>query len=199
MRTTVLSLGVMLMGASLASAQVVPGLGGINPGTPYRGYNTPVMGTPFGYGPGMGGLGGVANPYSAMPGYGGISGAFMPNIYNPATQPLSPYLNMLRGGNPAVNYYYGVRPGTGVGMQNMAQMGIPISANSQIRSGFLPAGANPTQEPIELPAGGAEISSLPPSGHPVSFSAGGRGMYGANRNGMLGNQAPPAMNRGVKK
>ena len=35
-----------------------------------------------------------------------------PNMYNRAAQPLSPYLNLLRGGNTAVNYFYGVRPGT---------------------------------------------------------------------------------------
>ena len=44
---------------------------------------------------------------------GGSGGAFMPNIYNPQSQPLSPYLNMSRGGdNPAANYYFGTRPGT---------------------------------------------------------------------------------------
>ncbi|MGL4423441.1 MAG: hypothetical protein ACRCZF_22480 [Gemmataceae bacterium] len=38
-------------------------------------------------------------------------GGMMPNIYNRMQQPLSPYLNLLRGGNPGVNYFYGVRPG----------------------------------------------------------------------------------------
>src|SRR6478609_8081937 len=37
---------------------------------------------------------------------------YAPNMYNRANQPLSPYLNLLRGGNNAVNYFYGVRPGT---------------------------------------------------------------------------------------
>src|SRR5436305_1566939 len=37
---------------------------------------------------------------------------YAPNMYNRAAQPLSPYLNLLRGGNNAVNYFYGVRPGT---------------------------------------------------------------------------------------
>src|SRR5579885_2010326 len=40
------------------------------------------------------------------------AGGFAPNMYNRGTQPLSPYLNMLRRGNPAVNYFYGVAPGT---------------------------------------------------------------------------------------
>lgn len=33
---------------------------------------------------------------------------FGPNFYNRSAQPLSPYLNILRGANPGVNYYYGV-------------------------------------------------------------------------------------------
>src|SRR5262249_34953104 len=37
---------------------------------------------------------------------------YAPNMYNRAAQPLSPYLNLLRGTDPAVNYFYGVRPGT---------------------------------------------------------------------------------------
>ena len=35
---------------------------------------------------------------------------YLPNFYNRQTQPLSPYLNLLRGGDPGINYYYGVRP-----------------------------------------------------------------------------------------
>src|SRR6266480_6093119 len=73
-----------------------------NPTGPYaqpgNGYGQP------GYG--YGGLGG----YGGQGGFGG--GPFMPNIYNPQTQPLRPYLNLFRGSNPATNYYYGVRPGT---------------------------------------------------------------------------------------
>ena len=48
-------------------------------------------------------------PYAPGP----APGNFLPNYYNRASQPLSPYLNLLRGGNPGVNYFYGVRPGTG--------------------------------------------------------------------------------------
>jgi hypothetical protein len=40
---------------------------------------------------------------------------YLPNFYNRMNQPLSPYLNLLRGGNPGVNYYYGVRPGLPTG------------------------------------------------------------------------------------
>src|SRR5262249_40602016 len=42
---------------------------------------------------------------------GGGATPYVPNYYNRNNQPLSPYLNLLRGGNPAVNYFYGVRPG----------------------------------------------------------------------------------------
>src|SRR5205814_2174073 len=41
----------------------------------------------------------------------GNPSGYAPNMYNRGTQPLSPYLNLLRGGNNAVNYFYGVRPG----------------------------------------------------------------------------------------
>jgi len=59
-----------------------------------------------GFGGGYGGFGG---------GWGGNSSApFGPNIYNPQTQPLSPYLNLL-GNNPAVNYFYRTRPGLPAG------------------------------------------------------------------------------------
>src|SRR5436309_10607590 len=56
----------------------------------------------------------------------------MPNIYNPQSQPLSPYLNLLRGGNQASNYYYGVRPGTVGG-------GAAFGAASQLAPGGMRA------------------------------------------------------------
>src|SRR5437899_2106404 len=55
---------------------------------------------------------GGAGPYQQQTYY--PPGNVMPNVYNPANQPLSPYLNLFRN-NPAVNYYYGVRPGTSGG------------------------------------------------------------------------------------
>jgi hypothetical protein len=55
----------------------------------------------------------VPNAYAGVP----TQGAFLPNYYNRQTQPLSPYLNLLRGTNPGVNYYYGVRPGLPSGGQ----------------------------------------------------------------------------------
>ncbi len=128
------------------------------------------------------GVGPTVNPFSAAG-----------SIYNRNSQPLSPYLNMLRGGNPAVNYFYGVRPGLGVGQPIGAGMGnAGMTGPAQIRSGFIPAAASPTQEPVELPAAGAEIQSLPPSSHPVIF-AGSRGVgsAAAPRSGVIGSRPPP--------
>src|SRR5690348_6570512 len=58
-----------------------------------------------------GGAPGYQMPYPYPPA-AAAAGSFMPNYYNRQNQPLSPYLNLLRGGSPGVNYYYGVRPGT---------------------------------------------------------------------------------------
>lgn len=90
----------------------------------------------------------------------------MPNIYNPANQPLSPYLNLLRGGNPGVNYYYGVRPGT-VGGTGQS-LGAPFTASGGNRQLFFPqlAGAPDPLQPRE--AGPGDV--LPPAGHPVVFN-----------------------------
>jgi len=85
--------------------------------------------------------------YPAMPYGNAPQNQFAPNFYNRASQPLSPYLNLLRGGDPAINYFYGVRPGTIPGTLPMGGLGAlqaPQNFN-QLRSGFLQAGANPTQ------------------------------------------------------
>jgi hypothetical protein len=91
----------------------------------------------------------------------------MPNIYNPANQPLSPYLNLLRGGNAGVNYYYGVRPGT-VGGWGGRGMGAPFMAMGGPRTPFFPqlAMAPDPLEGNEADPGGV----LPPAGHPVIFN-----------------------------
>jgi hypothetical protein len=93
---------------------------------------------------------------------------FMPNIYNPQNQPLSPYLNMLRGGNAATNYFYGVRPGT-LGMGGRGYMGAPFMAWGGNRMMFFPQLAmapDPTEEQIDPKS----RSVLPPAGHPVVFN-----------------------------
>jgi hypothetical protein len=43
--------------------------------------------------------------------YSGGYTPFQPPVFSPGARPgLSPYLNLLRGGNPAANYYLGVLP-----------------------------------------------------------------------------------------
>ena len=108
-----------------------------------------------------------------QPGYGFGTGPgfnpnnFMPNIYNPQNQPLSPYLNLNRGGNPATNYYYGVRPGT-TASGGRGFGGAPFLAGGGNRMMFFPqlaAAPDPTAEP-EQPGSG---TVLPPAGHAVVF------------------------------
>lgn len=99
---------------------------------------------------------GSINPYNLMP-----------NIYNPQAQPLSPYLNLLSGINPGVNYYYGVRPGT-LGMSAMRGGGAPFVAPGGPRPLFFPQ-LTVAPDPLgERVADGDRI--LPPAGHPVVFN-----------------------------
>jgi hypothetical protein len=154
------------------------------------------------------------NPYGQQypypgGGFGGTQGGFMPNIYNPQTQPLSPYLNLLRGGNTGVNYYYGVRPGT---VGGFGGYGGPSSlAPGGNRALFFPQIAQ-SQEPVDLPEA-TEGYSLPPAGHPVVFNntlgyypypfgrgyGYGRGMgmggFGGGGFGGVGASRPPATPR----
>jgi hypothetical protein len=117
----------------------------------------------------------------------------MPNVYNPVNQPLSPYLNLLRGGNPGVNYYYGVRPGT-VGGTGQG-LGAPFTATGGNRTLFFPQLANAPDPfaPRELGSGAV----LPPAGHPVTFNNTGgyfpsqNGGRGGSRSGLAGIGAPP--------
>jgi len=124
----------------------------------------------------------------------------MPNIYNPQSQPLSPYLNMFRGTNsPASNYYFGTRPGTVGGGGGMMGGLLPGMAMSGGRGAFFPQMASGPDE-IDLPTADPNgTTALPPAGHPVFFNntmgyfptpLGNRGMQG------LGNrQQQPAPRR----
>jgi hypothetical protein len=108
-------------------------------------------------------------PSPGYPQYGGATAnpyAFGPtNPYNRTNQPLSPYLNLLRGGNPGVNYFYGVRPGTtGGGGFGGA---VPMFSSGAQRVLSFPQ-SNP-DDPLELPTPG-EGYKLPPAGHPVLFN-----------------------------
>ncbi|QJW99304.1 hypothetical protein [Frigoriglobus tundricola] len=89
-----------------------------------------------------------------------------PNIYNPQNQPLSPYLNLLRGGNAGVNYYYGVRPGTAGGTG--FGLGAPFTTSGATRQPFFPQLANAPDplQPVEVGVGNV----LPPAGHPVVYN-----------------------------
>ena len=143
--------------------------------------------------PGYGGGGGVAPYYPPL-----NPANVMPNIYNPRTQPLSPYLNLLRGGNPGVNYYYGVRPGT-VGGWNGGGGGAPFVAGGGPRASFFPHLAS-APDPLEG-ENADPIGVLPPAGHPVVFSntmgyfPGPGGQAGGARSGLAGlgtsRAAPP--------
>jgi hypothetical protein len=92
----------------------------------------------------------------------------MPNIYNPVNQPLSPYLNMMRGGNPGVNYYYGVRPGT-VGGAGGSGFGTPFTGAGGNRPLFFPQLAA-APDPLEGNGATGQPGVLPPAGHPVTFN-----------------------------
>jgi hypothetical protein len=128
--------------------------------------------------------------YPTVPGSAGIP------MTQPFRPPLSPYLNLLRGGDPAINYFYAVQPAVSAGASPLGSMGGgPSLGYNQLRSGYLPAAANPTQEPVPVPAAGVAVPSLPPSGHPVSYGGITRYSPGGGRPSFLGNQPPPPAKR----
>jgi hypothetical protein len=88
--------------------------------------------------------------------------AYAPNMYNRAGQPLSPYLNLLRGSDPAVNYFYGVRPG----MNPAAFMGMFGTQGAGPRVTFFP-GADTLADLVEDPR---DLSKVAPTGHPAAFN-----------------------------
>ena len=83
--------------------------------------------------------------------------AYLPNYYNRQTQPLSPYLNLLRGSNPGVDYYYGVRPGLPSGGQPFA------GAAGRGYSPFQTLSPQFSTGPGQLEPGEGYV--LPPAGH----------------------------------
>ncbi|MEZ6139886.1 MAG: hypothetical protein R3B84_04865 [Zavarzinella sp.] len=96
------------------------------------------------------------------------SSAFCQNpmdMYNRRSQPLSPYLNLLRGGNVAANYYYGARPGLPAGGY---RQNTPMGSNTAFA---------PRQSYFEnaLPLGVASsplaAGQIVPTGHPTGFFA----------------------------
>lgn len=106
------------------------------------------------------------------------SGYANQGAFNRNNQPLSPYLNLLRGNNNAVNYYYGVRGGGApFGFTGM------FNPNSQgVRQTFFPIVDNLS----ELSDDPNASRGVMPTGHPVGFSNtlgyfGGGPMMGGNR------------------
>jgi hypothetical protein len=158
-------LGCLVIGSASAQYQ--------NPYNPYGQGN---------YGQGGYGQGMPFQPYSPYSQQG-----MAPNMYNRSTQPLSPYLNLLRNGsNPAVDYYFGVRPGTPSGQplgqgQGQQQFGGMNNMYSQMRVGYLPQAGALSFDPQPLPDAGKEIV-LPPSGHGVYYG----NTFGISRTGIPG-------------
>jgi hypothetical protein len=136
------------------------------------------------------------NPYPYSPYY--QSPIVQPNVFNPRTQPLSPYLNLFNGlnnPNPALNYYYNVRPGTvggtGLSFQNggsaFPSQGMPA------RQPFFPQNAG--DAPVSRAPAAGDV--LAPAGHPVYFNntfgafGGGTGRGVAPGLSGVGTSAPP--------
>jgi hypothetical protein len=118
--------------------------------------------------PAQGGLTGQYGPYDLF-WQNANPNNFMPNIYNPQTQPLSPYLYSVRNNNPAVDYYFGTRPGT-IGGGSRGYGGAPFIAPGGNRTLFFPQLAS-APEPFQTPGvtQGAP-SVLPPAGHQAVFN-----------------------------
>ncbi len=141
-----------------------------------------------------------------QPGFTPAPGQYQPNIYNRQTQPLSPYLNLLRNqGIPGIDYYYGVRPGLNSGGQPFSNQSgggnnFGGTGNSQMRMGYLPQAGMATSESIPLPDPGQDVI-LAPSGHPVTYG----NRFGISKTGPGGanNRAgaffPPPSSGTVKK
>lgn len=122
-----------------------------------------------------------------------------PNVFNRNTQPLSPYLNLFNGinnPNPALNYYYNVRPGTVGGTGQRFGTGAPFTSPGAPRMPFFPQLANaPDPANVLREVGVGDV--LPPAGHPVYFNntfgffpGSGRG-FSPGLSG-IGNSRPPA-------
>lgn len=120
------------------------------------GWNYALAGSPFGYGYNVNSI--PYGPYTN-------TSPFAPNLFNRASQPLSPYLNMFPNANPATNYYFRVRPGT---MPMMPQpRGLGLAPGGQmLRPPLFPEQFGP--DPLAEPDQPGRV--LPPAGHPVVFN-----------------------------
>lgn len=113
---------------------------------------------------------------------------YAPNYSNRTNQPLSPYLNLLRGSNTAVNYFYGARPSLPSG----GYAGMFVNP-AQSRQTFFPV-VDTLTDLLEDPQNAGKVA---PTGHPVGFNntlgyfgggntAGGRPQQPANRRSPYG-------------
>ena len=109
---------------------------------------------------------------------------YLPYYTPPATStvgrpPLSPYLNLLNGNNPALNYYYGVRPllpGAG-----MPRGGFQQSYQNPATPGGFFQPTSPKAAPYPEPDDTKKFT-LPSPGGPVSFG----NSFGSSRAGVVG-------------
>lgn len=100
--------------------------------------------------------------------------------------PVSPYLNLLRGNSPVVNYLFDVQPRLDAEqqMQSFAAQPFRIGALSPLRSGFLnvgPATGATSATPFAF-EGNAKVDALLSTGRPATYN-------GSSQPGL---SAPPA-------
>jgi hypothetical protein len=95
--------------------------------------------------------------------------------------PLSPYLNLLNGNNPALNYYYGVRPFTAPpgSLGSVAPGGYGMGGGGSLYVQPQPPQVDPLAEPKDPKA-----FRLPSPGNPVVFG----NKFGSSRAGVVGPQ-----------
>jgi hypothetical protein len=146
------------------------------------------------------GPGGMYGPYGGYAGGGGQgSTGFAPNFYNRQNQPLSPYLNLLRGGNTAVNYFYGTRPGLASGgyLGPFAPGGGSGGSAMGPRQTFFPCVDTLSEYSPEDPKAG-----MNPTGHGVGFFN-TLGYFGGTSTGrpnqQMGNRGGQKQRPGPKK
>lgn len=132
-------------------------------------------------------------------------GAFMPNYYDRATQPLSPYLGLFLGRDPAVDYYFSVRPGVRASSRSYgAGFGVPTGVGGGSRAGYLPLQSATAEQGVAIPEAGVPLpnNELAPTGHPVMFGSGpGRTSpgTGAGRPGFTRSPIAPPRRAGVRR
>ncbi|HEY8502954.1 MAG TPA: hypothetical protein VIL46_00130 [Gemmataceae bacterium] len=101
-------------------------------------------------------------PGAGYPGYPGV----MPNYFSPQVTPLSPYLRLFRGLDPAVSYYYDVRPALQA-RGYYGPVGVGGFGSGAPRQTFFPV----VDTLYELePGAPGEAQRMPTTGHPVGFN-----------------------------